>query len=466
MKSMCHWLKYINEGIFTLKTKVDNVTRFSQLYCKKSNNLNMENYIGLLVSIGILFVTIKCIIYNLYKGGFRMQVTETRRARIEKVVDQLSNRLIDISHQIHARPEIGNEEFFASRTLMDLLEDFDFKIERNISNYDTGFIATYAAEKDGPTIAYLAEYDALSGLGHACGHNMIGTISCAAGIALKQVIDESGGTVKIYGTTAEEGGVNGSAKAAYVKDGYFNGIDAALMVHPGPDSYDTIPTLAVDVFEVEFFGKPAHASENSHDGINALDAMLQFYNGINTYRQQMLDTDRVHGIILEGGQAPNIIPEYTKARFFTRARSRHHLNDLTRRIKAIAEGAALQTGARMQFNFIQNGVDDFYINQKLDAVFRSFAESLGEKFSDDDFGFGATDTGNVSQVVPTIHPHIKIGSSTLIGHTKAFCEAAVSKKADEAIILSAKALALTGLALLEDEALLNNIKLQHKEVVE
>ncbi len=426
----------------------------------------MEIYLVLLIFMGISFVVIKDRIYNLCKGGFQMQVTETKRARIEKVVDQLSNRLLDISHQIHARPEIGNEEFFASRTLMDLLEDFGFTIERNISSYDTGFIATYAAEKDGPAIAYLAEYDALPGLGHACGHNVIGTTSCAAGIALKQVIDDVGGVVKIYGTPAEEGGVNGSAKAAYVKDGHFNGVDVALMVHPGADSYDTIPTLAVDVFEVEFFGKPAHASENPHDGINALDAMLQFYNGINAYRQQMLDTDRVHGVILEGGQAPNIIPEYTKARFFTRARSRHHLNDLTRRIKAIAEGAALQTGARMQFNFIQNGVDDFFINRQLDAVFRSFAESLGEKFSDDDFGFGATDTGNVSQVVPTIHPHIKIGSSTLIGHTKAFCEAAISTKADEALILSAKALALTGLALLEDETLLNSIKAQHKEVVE
>lgn len=395
-----------------------------------------------------------------------MTVTAQYRTRIEKTVDQLSNRLIDISHKIHARPEVGNEEFFASRTLIDLLEDFGFEIEKNISSYDTGFIASYKAEKEGPTIAFLAEYDALPGLGHACGHNLIGTASSAAGIALKQVVDKVGGRLRIYGTPAEEGGVNGSAKAAYVKDGRFADVDVALMVHPGHDSYETIPTLAVDVFEVEFFGKPAHASENPHDGINALDAMLQFYAGINAYRQQMLDTDRVHGVILEGGQAPNIIPEYTKARFFTRARSRGHLNDLTRRIKAIAEGAALQTGARMEFSFIQNGVDDFFINKTLDGVFREMAESLGEQFHDDNFGFGATDTGNVSQVVPTIHPHIKIGSSTLIGHTKEFCEAAASPKADEALLMSAKALALTGLAIIEDAELLKSIKATHKDVVE
>lgn len=395
-----------------------------------------------------------------------MAVTAQKRLQIEKTVDRLSGRLLDISHQIHARPEIGNEEFFASRTLIDLLEEFGFEVEKHISSYDTGFIASYKGEKEGPTIAYLAEYDALPGLGHACGHNIIGTASCAAGIALKQVINQTGGTVRVYGTPAEEGGVNGSAKAAYVKDGRFVDVDVALMAHPGPDSYDTIPTLAVDVFEVDFFGKPAHASENPHDGINALDAMLQFYNGINAYRQQMLDTDRVHGVILEGGQAPNIIPEYTKARFFTRARSRSRLNSLTRHVKAIAEGAALQTGARMEFHFIQNGVDDFFINKKLDATFRRVAESLGEQFSDDDFGFGATDTGNVSQVVPTIHPHIKIGSSTLIGHTQAFCEAAVSPKADEALLLSAKALALTGLTVIEDRELLDSIKATHKDVVE
>lgn len=391
---------------------------------------------------------------------------EQRKQKIVSKVDQLASRMIDISHQIHARPEIGNEEFFASRTLTDFLESAGFQIDFNISNYDTGFIATYDTGKEGATIGYLAEYDALPSLGHACGHNMIGTTSCAAGIALKSVADEVGGKVKVFGTPAEEGGVNGSAKAAFVKDGHFKDVDVALMVHPGADSYDTIPTLAVDVFEVEYFGKPAHASENPYDGINALDAMLQFYNGVNAYRQQMLDTDRVHGVILDGGQAPNIIPAYTKARFFTRARSRQHLNELTKRIESIAEGAALQTGATMAFSFIQNGVDDFFVHDELDRVFRKHAEYLGEKFSDADFGFGATDTGNVSQVVPTIHPHIKIGSSTLIGHTKEFCDAAVSPKADAAMILSAKALAFTGLEIMEDLQLKERIKETHREIVQ
>lgn len=180
----------------------------------------------------------------------------------------------------------------------------------------------------------------------------------------------------------------------------------------------------------------------------------------------MLDTDRVHGVILDGGQAPNIIPAYTKARFFTRARSRQHLNELTKRIESIAEGAALQTGATMAFSFIQNGVDDFFVHDELDRVFRKHAEYLGEKFSDADFGFGATDTGNVSQVVPTIHPHIKIGSSTLIGHTKEFCDAAVSPKADAAMILSAKALAFTGLEIMEDLQLKERIKETHREIVQ
>lgn len=386
--------------------------------------------------------------------------------KVVETIDQYESTFIDISHKIHNRPEVGNEEFFASHTLIELVKEHGFEVVRNIAGYDTGFIATYNTGKPGATIAFLAEYDALPGLGHACGHNIIGTTSAAAAIGLRQVIDDVGGVIKVYGTPAEEGGINGSAKASYVKEGLFEGVDVALMVHPGADSYMTIPTLAVDIFDVEFFGKPAHASENPHDGINALDAMLLFFNGINAHRQQMIDTDRVHGVILNGGDAANIIPDYTRARFFTRSRTRRTLNPLTAHVKKMAEGAALQTGATMSFTFIQNGVDDFYINEALDHVYQEIAISLGDEFREDDYGFGATDTGNVSQVVPTIHPHIKIGSSMLICHTEEFCEAAASKKGDQALILGAKSLALTALAVSTSTELLQEIKHVHKKNIE
>lgn len=162
-----------------------------------------------------------------------------------------------MSHQIHERPEIGNEELFASRLLIDHLIECGFEVERDIAGHSTGFIATYESSKEGPTISYLAEYDALPGLGHACGHNIIGTTSVLAGTALKQVVDEIGGKVVIFGCPAEEGGENGSAKASYVKEGIFDDVDVALMVHPGNETYPTNHTLAVDVLDIKFYGKSA-----------------------------------------------------------------------------------------------------------------------------------------------------------------------------------------------------------------
>lgn len=383
---------------------------------------------------------------------------ENRKVVLEFIENSKAEYLA-LSHHIHANPEIGNEEYKSSQLLIEKLEKNGFSIERNIAGYETGFIATYSSGKSGATIGYLAEYDALPGLGHACGHNIIGTQSVLAGIALKQIIDEIGGTVKVFGTPAEEGGINGSAKAGYAKENIFAGVDVAMMIHPGRDSFLTLTTLAVDVFEVEYFGKAAHAAANPEDGINALDAMLQFYNGINALRQQMKNKDMVHGVIVNGGDAPNIIPDYTKARFFTRSLRRKDLDVLTKKVQNIAEGAALQTGTTLKFNFIQNGVDDFYINNPFDEVYREIATELGDNIVEETSGsYGSTDAGNVSQVIPTIHPHIKIGSSDLVAHTIEFREAAKSEMGDNALILGAKTLALVGKELIENKEKLQEIK--------
>lgn len=174
----------------------------------------------------------------------------------QQILDYIDNHrlsYLDMSHQIHERPEIGNEEIFASRLLIDHLKENGFKVKKDIAGHSTGFIAEYQSEKDGATISYLAEYDALPGLGHACGHNIIGTASVLAGIALKQVVDDIGGSVVVFGCPAEEGGENGSAKASYVKEGIIDDVDVALMIHPGNETYPTIPTLAVDVLDIKFF---------------------------------------------------------------------------------------------------------------------------------------------------------------------------------------------------------------------
>ncbi|MFH4905932.1 M20 family metallopeptidase [Staphylococcus cohnii] len=382
----------------------------------------------------------------------------------QNILDYIENEklsYIEMSHLIHQRPELGNEEIFASRTLIEDLEKHDFEVETNIAGYATGFIARYDSDIDGPTIGFLAEYDALPGLGHACGHNIIGTASTFAGIALKQVIEQTGGKVVILGCPAEEGGVNGSAKAAYVKEGIVDEMDVALMVHPGNETYKTINTLAVDVLDIKFYGKSTHASENAEEARNALDAMIAYFNGVAQLRQHIKKSQKVHGVILDGGKAANIIPDYTHARFYTRATSRKELDILTDRVGRIAKGAAIQTGCDFEFGPIQNGVNEFIKTPKLDDLFAKYATKMGEAVIDDDFGFGSTDTGNVSHVVPTIHPHIKIGSRNLVGHTHRFREAAGSAHGDQALIRGAKVLALMGLELIENQAELNEIIEQH-----
>ncbi|QOX60248.1 M20 family metallopeptidase [Staphylococcus capitis] len=385
----------------------------------------------------------------------------------QEILDFIENKkydYVEISHRIHERPELGNEEIFASRTLIDILKLHEFEIETDIAGHATGFIASYESDKPGPTIGFLAEYDALPGLGHACGHNIIGTASVLGGTALKQVIDEIGGKVVVLGCPAEEGGENGSAKASYVKAGIIEDIDVALMVHPGNETYRTINTLAVDVLDIQFYGRSAHASENANEALNALDAMISYFNGVAQLRQHIKKGQRVHGVILDGGKAANIIPDYTHARFYTRATSRKELDVLTEKVKEIARGAAIQTGCDYEFGPIQNGVNEFIKSPKLDDLFEKYAEEMGEEVINDDFGYGSTDTGNVSHIVPTIHPHIKIGSRNLVGHTHRFREAAASVHGDQALIRGAKILALMGLELIENEKLFNEIVEAHTHI--
>ena len=383
------------------------------------------------------------------------------------ILDYIENNkydYVEISHRIHERPELGNEEIFASRTLIDKLKENDFDIETDIAGHATGFIATYDSGQEGPVIGYLAEYDALPGLGHACGHNIIGTASVLAGSALKQVIDRIGGKVVVLGCPAEEGGENGSAKASYVKAGIIDDIDIALMIHPGNATYPTIDTLAVDVLDIKFYGKSAHASENANEALNALDAMISYFNGVAQLRQHIKKSQRVHGVILDGGKAANIIPDFTHARFYTRATTRKELDILTEKVNQIARGAAIQTGCDYEFGPIQNGVNEFIKTPKLDELFEKYALEVGEDVSHDDFGFGSTDTGNVSHIVPTIHPHVKIGSRNLVGHTHRFREAAASVHGDQALIHGAKIIALMGLELIENKGMFDEIVQQHSHI--
>ncbi|KUP04861.1 amidohydrolase [Bacillus coahuilensis m2-6] len=381
-------------------------------------------------------------------------------------IDNNQALYIETSHKIHQHPEIGNEEVFASELLTSILEEAGFGIQRDILKHPTGFIARKKSTKPGASIGFLAEYDALPGLGHACGHNIIGTTSVAAAIAIGEVINQIGGEVVVLGTPAEEGGPNGSAKATFVQHGLVQDLDACMMVHPLGITSGTAPSLAVDPVDFEFFGKPAHAAANPEAGINALDGVIQLYNGINALRQHVTSDVKIHGIILDGGQAPNIVPDYARARFLIRAAHRSTCDQITKRVFQIAEGAALSCGATMKMTRIQNGVDHFHRTPKFDGVFRKRIEQLGEEYQDREQGIGSTDAGNVSQVIPTIHPYIKIGPSSLVAHTVEFREAAASPKGDAALLKGAKALALTALDLFTNQELLEDIKKEHQTYLE
>ncbi|WP_422124475.1 M20 family metallopeptidase [Planococcus sp. X10-3] len=381
---------------------------------------------------------------------------------ISQSIDLKREEYILTSQAIHAKPEIGNEEIFASATLVDLLESAGFSVETGVAGHDTAFYASKESSLPGPTIAYLAEYDALPGLGHACGHNIIGTTSVAAAIALSETFSTTGGRVVVLGTPAEEGGPNGSAKGSFVKHGLLEGIDAALMIHPSGRSAVTGPSLAVDPLEFHFYGKPAHASGSPEEGINALDAVLQLFNSINALRQQLPSDARVHGIITHGGDAPNIIPEYASARFYIRGDSWKKTSDTATKIRAIAEGAALATGTTVKIVRFQNEVKDLVVTPLLDSIVREELTAVGEEVAESrNTGLGSTDAGNISHEVPTAHPYIKIGPDDLIGHTAEFREASKSAQGDEALIRGAKALANTGYRLLTEAALLAEVKQAH-----
>ncbi|MEK3799082.1 M20 family metallopeptidase [Peribacillus sp. FSL H8-0477] len=386
--------------------------------------------------------------------------TELLKASIISSIEKNKQTYLTTSHQIHERPEIGNQEFFASELLKSLLLLEGFTIESNVAGHETAFIARKKAAKlGGPVIGFLAEYDALPGLGHACGHNIIGTTSTAAAIAFSKVIEETGGEAVVFGTPAEEGGPNGSAKGSFVKHGLTDGIDAFMMIHPGNETRVTCETLAVDPLDFEFIGKSAHAAAAPEEGINALDGVIQLFNGINALRQHLSSDVRIHGIITDGGDAPNIVPDYAKARFYIRAATRQTLDAVTNKVKAIAEGAALATGAKVNVIAFQNQIDNFLLNKSFDEAAGNVLDSLGETlFTSEGKGLGSTDGGNISQVVPTIHPYIKIGGSELVAHTNEFREAARSPKGDEALITGAKALALIALRLVTEPELLKRIK--------
>lgn len=384
---------------------------------------------------------------------------------IEGIVEDRIQAYKEIALAIHDEPEVSNYEFFACETLSNKLQEEGFEVEVDVAGHRTGFDARYKSGKPGPTIAFLAEYDALPGIGHACGHNIFGTTSSLAAVALKSVIDEIGGEIRVYGTPGEEGGENGSAKGSFVREGFLTDVDAALCVHPGYGHGLTGPSLANDPVDVEFFGKASHASGAPEKGINALDSVIFVYNAVNALRQHLTDDVRIHGVITHGGDVANVVPDHASARFYLRAATRPTLNDVYEKFENIVKAAALSTGATYKFGLFQNSVDNTVVTPSFDAVYEKHLNAYGEKVTQPipAKGGGSTDVGNISQVVPTIQPHISISDSYIAGHSIEFKEASRSEKGLNSIALGAKVLARTAYDLIVDAELLAEIKAEHAE---
>jgi len=372
-----------------------------------------------------------------------LDMSKLNKQHINSYMNSISPRMKEIARQIGERPELGNQEFFASQLLIDELTTAGFSITRNVLDLPTAFIAEYQSTKSGPTIAYLCEYDALPGLGHACGHHLICTMSMAAAIGLKSVIDSIGGTIRVYGTPAEE---TSGAKVPMAAAGLFDDVDIALMAHPYSRYEASGNSLAMDAIQYDFTGKSAHAAASPHEGINALDAVLMLFNAVNALRQQIRSDSRIHGIITDGGKAPNIIPDFASAQFYIRSADRSYTNELTCRVLACAEGAAKQTGCTLSVTSYEYSYDELRTNEALSAVFNQNLIELGVAKHAIEHGKdnGSVDLGNVSLRCPAIHPYVKVIDENYQLHTTQFRDLAMTDRAMELMLIGAQALAGTG----------------------
>lgn len=376
---------------------------------------------------------------------------------IVRHLDGLAADLVSISHRIHERPELGYQEHFASGLLADTLEAHGVATERGAYGIETSFAGR--AGTQGPHIVVCCEYDALPTVGHGCGHNVIAAAGLGAGLALAALADDCDGRVTVLGTPAEE--LSGGGKIRLLEAGAFEGVDVAMMIHPEPGNVERVPYLANDVLIVEFHGVSAHASSSPWQGRNALDGLVLGYQGVAALRQHIAPDHKVHGIITDGGDADNTVPAFASGRFRVRAPSERKLDELKARVLACFEGAAAQTGTRLEHHWL-GGYTDLVANRPLAAAFRRNGEALGRRFVEPHrvpaYVAGSTDMGNVSKAVPSIHPVLEACRLGTPGHSHEMREAAGSPMADVAVVDGAKALAMTAIDVWTDPELRSQVR--------
>jgi amidohydrolase len=371
----------------------------------------------------------------------------TARGALEAARDGL----VELSHRIYAHPELGYEEVQASAWLADALEAAGFETQRGYGDMPTAVVGTVG--RGSLRVAICSEYDALPGVGHACGHNVICTAGLGAALALLPLVDELGLTVMLLGTPAEEGG---GGKIGFVQGGFFEDVHAAMMVHPYTVDVSEPSIIAVQQLGISYHGREAHASGFPWLGVNAADAMVVAQTAIALLRQQLQPNDRIHGFTTKGGDAANIIPSETSADYMVRAGTAERLEEVLGKVRNCFEAGALATGCSVEIT-TDTAYTDMRHDSELAAIYRRHAESLGRVFVDEPPAPVSTDMGNVSYAVPSIHPFIGIESHGALPHQAAFADACATPSADQAIFDGALSMALTVIDMARDEALRNRL---------
>ena len=370
--------------------------------------------------------------------------TEDTKALAIKEIDRRARELRELALKLHANPEVGFEEVKAAGWLTDFLAAEGFEIKKGICEMPTAFEASYGSGR--PAIGFLAEYDALPEIGHACGHNIIATSSIGAALGVKAVLDSLDGSILVVGTPAEE--VYGG-KALMADRGYFRQLDAAMLVHPDNADIATAQALACQTLEVEFIGKPAHAAARPEAGVNALEAMLLSFAAINSMRQHIRSSARIHGIITDGGQAVNVVPEHSACSMLVRARDDDYLDELKERVLNCFVGAATATGAELRYEWDEARYATMRNNMPMARLFQENMKPLKRNplLIESRDAFGSTDMGNVSHIVPSIQPYVSIAMGVPI-HTHEFAAAAASEDGMRGMLDAAKAMAMTAIDLM------------------
>lgn len=383
-------------------------------------------------------------------GGPR-SAPDADKERAARTVSADAERLIQLSEQLHAHPETAWEEHQSARWVADTLDEAGFAVTPGYLGLDTAFLATYGS---GPfRLGICAEYDALPGLGHACGHNLIAAIAVGAARALAPLADAAGLTIEVYGTPAEEGG---GGKIELLDRGAFVGLDLAMMAHPAPVDVAEAEPFAVSHSRVSFRGTAAHAAAYPEQGVNAADAFTIAQVAVGLLRQQLPQTVRVHGVMTNGGEAPNSIPAHTEGRWYVRAESLERLADAEERVWRCFRAGALATGCTLDITSESKPYAEFRADQSALGSYVQNAVHLGRHFDRDSparsMNRASTDMGNVSQLVPAIHPYVGIGSLPALNHQPEFAARCVGADAEKALLDAATALAWTALDVVRDRA--------------